>query len=142
MKFLSGIFVGRTFSADSPEPIVCNAPCLGYSFTRHEEVLTLIARPPRSPSGSRSGRSSCGSSPGSRSGIFAALKRGRWPDRLVMGISLVGYSLPSFFIGLVLIFFVIIKWQLAAVPVVRLAVREPGPVPADDDPAVDRPRDR
>jgi peptide/nickel transport system permease protein len=43
-------------------------------------------------------------------GIFAALHRGRWPDRLVMGISLVGYSLPSFFIGLVLIFFVIIKW--------------------------------
>jgi peptide/nickel transport system permease protein len=42
-------------------------------------------------------------------GIFAALNHGRWPDRLVMGISLVGYSLPSFFIGLVLIFFVILK---------------------------------
>ena len=44
---------------------------------------------------------------------------GRWQDRLIMGISLIGYSLPSFFIGLVLIFFVIIKWQLAAVPLVR-----------------------
>ena len=43
-KFVSGIFVGRTFSPDSPEPIKCEAPCLGYSFTRHEEVLTTITR--------------------------------------------------------------------------------------------------
>ena len=35
-KFVTGIFVGRTFSADSPEPIVCEAPCLGYSFNRHQ----------------------------------------------------------------------------------------------------------
>ena len=33
-----------------------------------------------------------------------------------MGISLVGYSLPSFFIGLVLLFFVVIKWQLLPFP--------------------------
>jgi peptide/nickel transport system permease protein len=44
-------------------------------------------------------------------GIFAALKRGRWPDRLVMGISLVGYSFPSFFIGLILYTFVIVQWH-------------------------------
>ncbi|MEP6807669.1 MAG: ABC transporter permease, partial [Chloroflexota bacterium] len=29
VKFVSGIFVGRTFSPDSPEPIECHAPCLG-----------------------------------------------------------------------------------------------------------------
>ena len=33
VKFVSGIFVGRTFSPDSPQPIKCDAPCLGYSFT-------------------------------------------------------------------------------------------------------------
>ena len=33
-----------------------------------------------------------------------------------MGISLVGYSLPSFFIGLVLIFFVILKWNWLPFP--------------------------
>jgi peptide/nickel transport system permease protein len=49
-------------------------------------------------------------------GIFAALKRGRWPDKLVMGASLVGYSFPSFFIGLILYFFVIIKWKLLPYP--------------------------
>ena len=49
-------------------------------------------------------------------GIVAALRRGRWPDRVIMGVSLIGYSLPSFFIGLLLIFFVIIELGLAAVP--------------------------
>ena len=38
-----------------------------------------------------------------------------------MGMSLIGYSMPSFFIGLVLIFFVIINGEGPAVPVVRLA---------------------
>src|SRR5262245_31245615 len=37
-EFATGIFLGRTFSKDSPEPIQCNAPCLGYSFTRQENV--------------------------------------------------------------------------------------------------------
>ena len=33
-------------SPDSPEPIRCDAPCLGYSFTRHEQVLTTIVTAP------------------------------------------------------------------------------------------------
>ena len=37
-------------------------------------------------------------------GVYSALRRGRWQDKTVMGISLVGYSLPSFFIGLVIAF--------------------------------------
>jgi len=49
-------------------------------------------------------------------GIFAALNHGRWPDRLVMTISLIGYSLPAFFLWLLLIFFVIIKWQMLPFP--------------------------
>ncbi|TMB48578.1 MAG: ABC transporter permease, partial [Chloroflexi bacterium] len=42
--------------------------------------------------------------------------RGHWPDRLLMGISLIFYSFPSFFLGLILIFFVIIKLQLLPFP--------------------------
>jgi peptide/nickel transport system permease protein len=49
-------------------------------------------------------------------GVVAALKRGRWQDRTVMGIALVGYSLPSFFIGLVLFFFVVLIWHLLPIP--------------------------
>jgi peptide/nickel transport system permease protein len=108
-EFVSGLVVGRTFSADSPQPIVCNAPCLGYSFTRHQQVLTLIANAAPTTFWLAIGAFIMWITAGISLGIFAALNHGRWPDRLVMGISLVGYSLPSFFIGLVLIFFVILK---------------------------------
>lgn len=116
VKFVSGIFVGRTFSENSPQPIQCEAPCLGYSFNRQEEVLSLIARSAPVTFWLAIGAFILWLAVGVSFGIFAALRRGRWPDRLVMGISLIGYSLPSFFIGLVLVFFVIIKWQLLPFP--------------------------
>lgn len=116
VKFVSGIFFGRTFSPDSPEPIECGAPCLGYSFTRHEEVMSLIARAAPVTFFLAVGAFILWIFVGLSLGIFAALNRGRWPDRLIMGISLIGYSMPSFFIGLLLVFFVIIKWQFLPFP--------------------------
>ncbi len=116
IKFVSGIFFGRVFSPESPKPIICEAPCLGYSFTRHEEVLSLITRSAPVTFWLAVGAFILWISVGVSLGIFAALRRGRWADRLVMGISLIGYSLPSFFFGLILIFFVIIKWQLLPFP--------------------------
>lgn len=110
IKFVSGIFVGRVFSPESPQPIVCDAPCLGYSYNRHEEVLSLIARAAPATFWLASGAFILWLFIGVSLGIFAALRRGRWPDRLIMGVSLVGYSLPSFFFGLVLMFFVVIKF--------------------------------
>jgi dipeptide transport system permease protein len=38
-------------------------------------------------------------------GIFAAVKRGRWFDQVSMGTALVGYSMPIFWWGLLLIIF-------------------------------------
>ena len=115
-KFVSGIFVGRTFSPDSPEPIKCDAPCLGYSFTRHEEVLTTITRAAPVTFWLALGAFLLGMTVGIALGITAALNRGHWPDRLVMGISLIFYSFPSFFLGLILIFFVIIRLQWLPFP--------------------------
>ena len=106
---MTGIFFGRTFSADSPQPIECNAPCLGYSFNRHELVLSLIARAAPVTFWLAIGAFLMWIIGGISLGIFAALHHGQWPDRLVMTMSLIGYSLPSFFIGLVLIFFIILK---------------------------------
>ena len=115
-KFVSGIFVGRTFSPDSPEPIKCPAPCLGYSFTRHEAVLAIIARSAPVTFWLAIGAFIIWIVVGISLGILAALNRGHWPDRLVMGISLIFYSFPSFFLGLILIFFVIIKLELLPFP--------------------------
>lgn len=115
-KFISGIFAGRVFSPESPQPIVCEAPCLGYSFTRHEEVLSLIVRAAPVTFWLATGAFIMWIVVGVSLGIFAALRRGRWPDRLIMGISLIGYSLPSFFFGLLLMFFVVIQWQWLPYP--------------------------
>ena len=38
-------------------------------------------------------------------GVFAAVKRGTWFDQSVMGVALVGYSMPIFWWGLLLIIF-------------------------------------
>lgn len=36
-------------------------------------------------------------------GIVSALKKGRWPDRMAMGVSLLGVSIPNFWMGPMLI---------------------------------------
>ena len=76
-------------------------------------------------------------------GIVAALKRGKWQDRTIMGVALVGYSFPSFFIGLAA--GLLRQDQVADPPGprrLRVAVlREPVGLVPDDDPAVDRARD-
>ena len=46
--------------------------------------------------------------------MVAALKRGKWQDRSIMGVALIGYSFPSFFIALLLIFFVQIQLGLGS----------------------------
>jgi peptide/nickel transport system permease protein len=115
-KFVTGLFAGRVYSADSPQPIECAAPCLGYSFNRGDTVGNIILKAAPVTFWLAIGAFLLWILAGLSIGIYAALHRGRWQDRLVMGISLVGYSMPSFFIGLILIFFVIIKWKFLPFP--------------------------
>jgi peptide/nickel transport system permease protein len=49
-------------------------------------------------------------------GIVAALNKGRWQDRGIVGAALIGFSLPTFFVGLVLLTFPAIKWGLVPIP--------------------------
>ena len=113
LNYLSGIFFGRQFPPDasSPSPIICPAPCLGYSYLQHQQVLTLITRAIPVTFWLTIGGFVIWITVGLIGGIVAALRRGRWQDRTLMAIALVGYSMPSFFIGLVLIFFVILQWH-------------------------------
>ena len=80
-RFVSGIFFGRTFSKDTPRPIECEAPCLGYSFLRNTEVLTLIARAAPVTFWLAIGGFLTWMVVGLTLGIVSALKRGRWIDR-------------------------------------------------------------
>jgi peptide/nickel transport system permease protein len=116
LNFVTGIFSGRVFAQDSPQPIICAAPCLGYSYLQHQQVMTLITRALPVTFWLSIGGFIVWMAFGLLGGIAAALRRGRWQDRTLMFVALVGYSMPSFFIGLVLIFFVILEWHWLPFP--------------------------
>lgn len=109
--FVAGIFTGRTYGSGTAT-FECPAPCLGYSFNRGENVTDLIVSRAPVTIWLALGGFVLWIASGVSIGIVAALRRGRWQDRAIMGFALVGYSFPSFFIGLLLIFFVQIKWGL------------------------------
>jgi peptide/nickel transport system permease protein len=125
LTFVGGIFTGRTFAADSPQPIVCHAPCLGYSFLRHAEVTGLIGKALPVTLWLTLGGFIVWITTGVVGGIVAALRRGRWQDRTLMTVALIGYSMPSFFIGLLLVFFVIL--QLHWLPFPSASAAQAGP---------------
>jgi len=109
--FVKGIVAGRTYGSGTAT-FECSVPCLGYSFDRGEEVSTLIKDTLPVTAQLALGAFVLWILAGVSVGIVAALKRGKWQDRTIMGLALAGYSFPSFFIGLLLIFFVQIKWGL------------------------------
>ena len=101
--FVSGIFNGRTYGSGTAT-FDCEAPCLGYSFNKGEEVTTLIARALPATAQLAAGAFVLWITLGLGIGIISALKRGKWQDRLGIGFTLVGTSMPAFFTGLLLIF--------------------------------------
>lgn len=115
-NFLKGFFVSRDFPDDpalkksNPALIyTCDAPCLGYSTLQTKGVTEMVksALPQTASMALLAFVMWIGF--GVAFGIIAALKRGRWPDRLLVGVSLVGYSLPTFFIGQLIFVFVALK---------------------------------
>jgi peptide/nickel transport system permease protein len=121
--FAVGVFKGREYPEDAalrksaPELVAhCPAPCLGYSKVNSATVTAeLKDKIPISTSiaivafvlwiGG-----------GVILGAIAALTKGSIVDRGVVGMSLVFYSFPTFWIGLFLLEFVAIKWGWVSVP--------------------------
>jgi peptide/nickel transport system permease protein len=126
--FVSGIFVGRDFPVNDKyrEELIengyenrivhCAAPCLGYSQSDQKTVNQLLLK---------------ASGPtlslavlsfviwiffGVLIGVLAAVFKGRWLDRIVVGSTLVVYALPVFVIGTFFLQYVSIKWQLYPYP--------------------------
>jgi peptide/nickel transport system permease protein len=112
-KFVKGIFVGRTYGSGTAT-FDCHIPCLGYSFRQGEQVTDLIKAKFPITAQLAAGGFILWIVSGVSIGIIAALRRGKWEDRAIMGAALVGYSFPSFFIGLLLLFFIQIKWHLVS----------------------------
>ena len=76
---------------------------------------------------------------GVSSGMIAALRRGAFVDRGIVGVALIGFSLPTFFIGLLLLNFVAIKWQLCPTRPTPRSSTTPPSGPVGLDPALDHP---
>jgi peptide/nickel transport system permease protein len=110
-NYAKGIVVGRTYGS-GPTLIECPAPCLGYSFVQNEQVTTLIREAIPVTINLAIGAFILWMVVGIMTGVISALRRGKWQDRTAMVLSLIAYSFPVFFIGLVLLYFVKIKWRL------------------------------
>lgn len=131
--FVEGVFVGRQFPDDpalkksAPQTIAdCPAPCLGYSPLNNATVTSeLTSRIPVSLSIAIVAFV-LWMIFGVGFGIIAALRRGKWLDKLLVGMALIFYSFPSFFIGLFLLEFVSLKWGLVPVPSYTPLTENPG----------------
>ncbi|RNL64126.1 ABC transporter permease [Nocardioides marmoriginsengisoli] len=122
-KFAKGVFVGRDFPDDpklkitAPETIAhCAAPCLGYSKERTSTVTDLIKQTMPVSLSIAVVAFAFWIIGGVLLGVIAALKRGTLIDRGLVGLSLVLYAFPTFFIGLLLLKFVAIQWNWVPVP--------------------------
>ncbi|MGN6782209.1 MAG: ABC transporter permease [Marmoricola sp.] len=121
--FVVGVVQGREYPNDpalrkSAPSLVshCAAPCLGYSVVNQENVTTEL----------KDRFAVSGSVAllafiiwiliGVGLGTLAALVKGSLADRGLVGASLVLYAFPTFFIGLLLLDFVSIKWGLWPAP--------------------------
>jgi peptide/nickel transport system permease protein len=114
-NWFHGIFAGRTYGSGSAS-FLCPRPCLGYSFRQQENVTTLIAQAAPVTAYLAAGAFILWMAGGIFTGIYTAKRRGSWQDRTVLGIALVGYSLPVFFIGLLLLIFPVVRFNWLPYP--------------------------
>ena len=115
INWIQGIFAGRTYGSGT-QTFDCNAPCLGYSFRNGEEVTAMIVRALPVTFFLAIGAFVLWMLIGITTGIFAANHRGQWQDRMILGVALFGYSMPVFFIGLLLLVFVVVRWNILPYP--------------------------
>ncbi|MBP0457739.1 ABC transporter permease [Streptomyces montanisoli] len=107
--FIKGLVAGANYSF-GPDPAHCSAPCFGYSFKTHTAVWPQIQQRAPITFSLAIGAAVIWLITGISTGILSALKRGSIWDRLAMGISLMGVSLPMFFTGLALLALFSFNW--------------------------------
>lgn len=123
--YMKGIFTGRDYGEES-SAIHCPAPSLGYSYDRHMCVTELIAKTLPVTASLAIGAFALWMLIGVGLGTLAALKRGKWQDRLATGFSVIGVSLPTFFLGLIFTMVFIIWTGLLPFPRYEGITENPG----------------
>jgi peptide/nickel transport system permease protein len=110
-RFIVGLFAGRTFG-EQGVPVFCPAPALGYSFSRHECVTTIVADAFPITLSLALGALFLWLSVGVSLGVLSARKKGKFADRAASVFVLVGTSLPTFITGILVVLFVVLNFNL------------------------------
>ena len=114
-NWVKTIFVGRDYGSGIVAQH-CPAPCFGFSWNRQMMVTKVITTVLPVTMYLALGAFIIWMVVGVLTGILAARFKGSIFDRGVMAITLIGFSLPSFFIGLVILIFVVVRWQWLPYP--------------------------
>lgn len=121
--FAVGFFKGRDYPDDAalrkaaPELVShCSAPCLGYSRVNLENVTSELKDDIPVSASIALMAFLLWIAGGVTFGVIAALTKGSIIDRGLVGMSLVFYAFPTFWIGLFLLEYPAIKWRWISVP--------------------------
>jgi peptide/nickel transport system permease protein len=122
-SFAVGVFKGRDYPEDkslreaAPQLVAhCGAPCLGYSRVNIATVTEEFKD--RIPVSSSLAVMAflMWIAGGVALGALAAVTKGSIIDRSLVGTALIFYAFPTFFVGLFLLKFLAIRWQIFPVP--------------------------
>ncbi len=125
--FMKGLAVGRDFPVndayrkqlEKSDPTLithCKAPCLGYSNRHQATVNALMAEAAPVTISLSIVSFVIWMAIGIPAGILAAVYKGRWLDKIIVGLALVAYSMPVFFVGILLLKFLAVQWQFVPIP--------------------------
>jgi len=101
-KFIQGLWAGRDYGTGQAA-FTCPAPSLGYSFRAKSCVTDMVLRAFPATLGLAIGAEILFLTLGIGLGVLAARKRGKLADRGATVFVLMATSLPSFFVGLLLL---------------------------------------
>ena len=101
-KFIQGLWAGRNYGTGAAA-FECPAPSMGYSFRAKSCVTDMVVRAFPATLGLAIGAEILFLTLGIGLGVVAARKRGKLADRGATVFVLMATSLPSFFVGLLLL---------------------------------------
>lgn len=121
--FARGVVVGRDYPADpelrrtSPEIVThCEAPCLGWSHVNGRTVNSLLADAAPVTASLALVAFAFWVLAGVGLGVLAARTAGSPLDRALVGASMLAYAFPTFVVGIVVLKYVVIRWDWVPYP--------------------------
>lgn len=122
-SFVKGMAVGRQFPLDedlrkaAPEIVTdCSAPCFGYSQFNAKTVNELVKTAAPVTISLAVMAVLIWLFFGVLLGIMAAVTKGTILDRGIVGITLIAFAFPTFFIGVFFLKYVVVKWGVLDYP--------------------------